>query len=343
MPADTYESILGLILQGVGNNNNAWGTIHDNSGFKPLARSIAGVNAITQVGGTLDLSTVVPPAGLRLDVDAIQIISSTLTSDLTIIVANASKTWEFWNKSTGAFNVYVKVPGGVAASGPSAPGGLVQIPRGVCITVICDGAGTLLRADDAEIGAFIASGKAAVGPGEIACNGASYLKTALPDLYAKIGTVWGSVDGTHFNVPNFTDTGRFLRSATGSVTAGTYQANQNLAHTHTITGAPGVGSLSTDSQGSHSHTINIGDPSHAHSTNAVAGTNTTGGGGFFCGNNTGATINGAFTGISASATTAGAHTHNVTGAPSVGSLATASQGGTEARPEAAVCTIAIRY
>ena len=40
---------------------------------------------------------------------------------------------------------------------------------------------------------------------------------------------------------------------------------------------------------------------------------------------------------------AGAHTHNITGAPGLGTLATASQGGTEARPESAAVLICIRY
>jgi len=34
------------------------------------------------------------------------------------------------------------------------------------------------------------------------CNGASYLRTDYPDLFAAIGTVWGAVDISHFNVPD---------------------------------------------------------------------------------------------------------------------------------------------
>ena len=43
----------------------------------------------------------------------------------------------------------------------------------------------------------------------------------------------------------------------------------------------------------------------------------------------------AVTGISVSIGSAGAHTHNITGAPSLGTVAVASQGGTEARAESA--------
>lgn len=33
------------------------------------------------------------------------------------------------------------------------------------------------------------------------CNGASYLRSDYPDLFAAIGTVWGAPDIAHFNVP----------------------------------------------------------------------------------------------------------------------------------------------
>lgn len=344
MAADTYDPILGLILQGTGNNNNSWGTVHDNSGFKPIARAIAGGNIITAAGGTVDLSTVAPPTGLRLDADHIQMMTGSLTSDLTIQVVNVSKTWRFWNRTTGAFNVYVKVPGGAAASGPSAPGGLVQIPAGVIVTVICDGAGTLIRADDADIGSFRSSGKAAAGPGEIVCNGASYARTALPDLFAKIGTVWGAVDGTHFNVPDLVTSNRFLRAAGGSVAVGTTQTSQNLAHTHPVTGAPSVGTLSTDVQGNHSHTAT--DLGHVHQqddfTMVHEGTlviSITGSGVFGLGQ--GGTTRSASANVQIAAS--GSHAHNVAGAPGLGTLATSSQGGAEVRPESAVALICIRY
>lgn len=35
------------------------------------------------------------------------------------------------------------------------------------------------------------------------CDGASLLRADYPDLFAVIGTLYGSVDGTHFNLPDF--------------------------------------------------------------------------------------------------------------------------------------------
>ncbi len=36
----------------------------------------------------------------------------------------------------------------------------------------------------------------------IRCDGSSWLRTDYPDLFAVIGTTFGAVDGTHFNVPD---------------------------------------------------------------------------------------------------------------------------------------------
>lgn len=338
MAADTYDPILGIILQGTGNNNNAWGTTFNNSAATPLGRAIGGVNIIGSTGGTVDLSTTVPPAGLRQDVDAIQLMNGTLTSALTIKVPNVSKIWWFENDTSGAFNTYVQLPGG------TSPNGLVQIPQGVAVMVMCDGAGHLRRLDRAKVGEFVYSGGTVVPAGTLLSDGSSLLRTDFPDLYNAIGTTWGAVDGTHFTLPKLTDTARFLRSSSGTLVPGTYQSNQNAAHTHAITGAPGVGTLSTDSQGNHSHTINVSDPTHLHVYAGPGVNSTTGGGSFQVSGPIGVVqTNSSSTGITASAATAGAHAHNVTGAPSAGTLATASQGGTEARPESAVCAISIRY
>jgi microcystin-dependent protein len=341
MVADTYDPFLGLILQGTGNNNNNWGNTCNVAMVSPAARAIAGVATRSNTGGSLNLSGSPPPAALRQDVDMIQLFNGALISDLTIIVPNLSKLWWFENDTSGSFNVFVQVPSGVS------PNGLVQIPQGLGVMVMCDGAGNLRRHDRAEVGSFRISGKASAGFGELACNGASLLRAEFPDLYSAIGTNWGSADSLHFTLPNFTDTGRFLRSSSGSLAVGTYQSNQNAAHTHSITGAPSAGTLGTDSQGSHTHSATPNEGSgHSHGGGAsnsgfVAATGLTGGSPPTYANygNTGL----ATTGMSITVASAGAHTHNITGAPGLGTLGTASQGGSEARPEAAVVLTCIRY
>lgn len=343
MAADTYDPILGLILQGVGNNNNTWGNTCNTSMISPVARAIAGINEITDTSGTVNLSAVTPPAGLRQDLHHIQLLTGALIDDLTVQVTDISKTWWFWNRTSGDFNVYVKVPDGAARSG-STPGGLVQIPQGRVVMIIADGDGTLIRGDDNEIGDIQISVKAALGPGELAANGASLLKSKFPDLYGKVGTGWGSVDSLHFTLPNFTTNNRFLRAAGGSIAVGTYQSSQNAAHTHLITGAPEVDSLTAESAGSHTHTASVTDPGHFHlfdrRDGGVNGGNIINGGVPI--GNTVATSS-STTGISVTIQSGGAHTHNVTGTLTAGTLATASQGSTEARPEAAAVLFGIRY
>lgn len=332
MAADTYDPILGLILQGTGNNNNNWGDVFNNSGARPIARAIGGVAVHSDVGGSLDLSGSPPPAGLRADIDMVQLFDGTLTSDLTVTVPNLSKLWWFQNNTSGSFFLYVKTPGGTA----------IQIPQGCGRMVMGDGNNNLIRSDKDEIGSIRMSCKAAIGAGELAPNGASLLKAAFPDLYAVIGTTWGSADSLHFTLPNFTDTGRFLRSSSGSLSVGTYQANQNAAHTHTGTGTI---SGTTDNPGNHTHSNYLSDPGHSHGgTIAYAfsgGPGSVGGGGSY-----GSQISAALdittnvTGISLTNAAGGAHTHTVSGTCS---FTTASSGGTEARPEAAVVLFGIRY
>ena len=334
--ASTYEQILGLILQGTGDNNNSWGTVHDNSGFKPIARAIAGVATHADTGGTLDLSGSPPPAGLRQDVDHIQIFTGALVSDLTVVVPALSKTWAFINRTSGSFSLLVKT------SGMATP---VQVPQGSIRRLLGDGT-SVYREDQEEVGALRISAKLSQYPGELLCNGASLLRSQYPDLFAAIGTTYGAADGLHFNIPDYVTNNRFLRAAGGSIATGTTQASQNKAHSHTVTGAPSVGTLSTDSQGSHSHTANTSESPHTHGLTQTVIINGTGGGiggGGSFGLPLGSGITAATTGLTVSITTGGAHTHNVTGAPGIGSLATATDGSSEARPENMAALICIRY
>lgn len=340
MTADTYDPILGLILQGTGNNNNTWGTIMDNSMITPAARAIGGYNVISATGGTVDLSGSPPPAALRQDIDAVQWANGALTSDLTIILPNLGKMFIVANGTTGAFQMFIKVPGG------TSPSGLVQIPQGKILLCMLDGHGNVFRMDRADVGTLLHHGGTSAPAGALVCNGASLLRAEFPDLFNAISTTWGSVDGTHFTLPNFQDTGRFLRSSSGSLSVGTYQANQNLTHTH----SGNTGNQSNDHTHSFSGTtgsMNANNP-HTHSSNAnqnpTQGT-LTGGSGFAVASVAlagGATINSTdinhqhgFSG-STSGVSAG-HTHAFTS--DTGSAAN----GAEARPESAVVLICIRY
>lgn len=60
-----------------------------------------------------------------------------------------------------------------------------------------------------------------VPTGFLVCDGTSYLRATYSTLFSVIGTAWGSLDGTHFNVPDFR--GQFMRGNTagmgGSISA----------------------------------------------------------------------------------------------------------------------------
>lgn len=334
MVADTYSARLGMLEMGTGNQNNSWGTSFNGSVTDIIDRAIAGVVTRSNTGGALDLSGSPPPAAARADLDAVQIFNGTLTSDLTVTVPNLSKIWDVCNFTSGAFNLFFKTASGTA----------VQIPQGARRKLILDGANNIYREDRDEVGKFVTCAYTAAGPGELACNGASLLRASYPDLFAKIGTTWGTVDGTHFTLPNLQDTGRYLRSSTGALTVGTYQSNLVGAHNHTVTGAPSVGTLGTDNPGNHTHANFLSDLGHNHGyTSTQANQSATGSGNPMLGQLGSTTGGNNQTPMSITNAAAGAHTHTITGAPGLGTLATASNVGAETRPESAVALICIKY
>lgn len=127
-------------------------------------------------------------------------------------------------------------------------------------------------------------------------------------------------------LPDFKTAGRYRRSRTSSSIIGTLQADQNQAHTHSlsVTGT-------TDSQGAHTHTVNITDPGHTHAGSNVNSSQAYGlaGGGpsLSLPKTEAGTIATATTGITASTVSNGAHTHSVTSTGTSGST-----GSAEARP-----------
>jgi microcystin-dependent protein len=89
------------------------------------------------------------------------------------------------------------------------------------------------------------------------CDGSSLDRTTFAALFAVIGTTYGSVDGTHFTVPDFRQkfplgvaaagTGNAIGATGGSID----HTHTSAAHTHTYTQVP-----------NHVHTIT--DPGHTH-------------------------------------------------------------------------------
>lgn len=55
---------------------------------------------------------------------------------------------------------------------------------------------------DSPIGTILAFGGADAPAGWMICDGTSLLRASYPELFAVIGTAFGSVDSTHFNIPD---------------------------------------------------------------------------------------------------------------------------------------------
>jgi len=93
--------------------------------------------------------------------------------------------------------------------------------------------------------------------GWLVCDGSSVLRADYPDLFTVIGTVYGTVDGTHFNLPDLrgrtalgmgTGSGLTPRALGDQVGEETHQLNtaELAAHSHSeITASPAVGAAIT--------------------------------------------------------------------------------------------------
>jgi len=184
-------------------------------------------------------------------------------------------------------------------------------------------------------------GKGGTGTGfrYLELDGSTWPNSAFPALATHLGQ-----GGTTFTLPNAYATGRFLRSRTATVTAGTAQANTVGAHTHPDVTAT-TGTESADHTHLFSGTTSVDSPDHTHSVPVNAGGASGGvtGGGSFSLNVAPSTptSNGASTRHTHtfSGTTSGrtaAHTHNVTVSTP------ANTGTTETRPEALSVVLCIK-
>lgn len=172
--------------------------------------------------------------------------------------------------------------------------------------------------------------------GYLLCDGSAISRTTYADLFAVIGTTYGTGDGsTTFNIPDMRSrlpvgvgSGRALASNEGIAEA-SRSAYFSHSHTHTISSDAAAHSHGTSgAAGSHVHAM--GDHSHTGSTNAIGDhdhtvtntytftqqTNTTTGGSSL--RLTGATY------VAAQTTTAGSHAHTVTTGSSGSSVNTGS-------------------
>jgi len=107
--------------------------------------------------------------------------------------------------------------------------------------------------------------------GWLICAGQSLSRSAYPELFAVLGTTYGSASSSTFNLPDYrgrasagldVDSGGYADrlttpnsrtlGATGGAQSVTLTTDQMPAHTHTVSG-------STNSAGAHTHTLTVED------------------------------------------------------------------------------------
>jgi microcystin-dependent protein len=122
--ADTYTNTLGVILMGIGGDNNTWGTNLNNSVFQIFEDAIVGSLSTAASAGALgpsnilDLSTNPPPAGPSAARYAELIFTGAIAANQTVKVPNLHKTWWVKNSTTGAFTVSMQTPSGTPVAIP---------------------------------------------------------------------------------------------------------------------------------------------------------------------------------------------------------------------------------
>lgn len=123
-----------------------------------------------------------------------------------------------------------------------------------------DGSVTAVKLASDATGAFCLPGfiqpygGATAPTGWLLCDGASYPRATYPDLFTAIGVAFGSVDGTHFNVPNLK--GKVPVGKDAAQTEFDVLGETGGAKTHTHTGPSHT--HATDVQGGHGHTTGAG-------------------------------------------------------------------------------------
>lgn len=92
------------------------------------------------------------------------------------------------------------------------------------------------------------------------CDGRALNRGTYSDLFALIGTIWGSGDGVStFNIPLIGD---FVRASSATRAVGSSQDSQNLAHSHSVI---------VNSGGTHAHDCRIGGSGSSQSSSWFSG------------------------------------------------------------------------
>lgn len=143
------------------------------------------------------------------------------------------------------------------------------------------GGGGSIIADGVPIGVIMQYSANTAPENYLFCDGSSLLRTDYPDLFNLIGTMYGSVDTNHFNLPDIQERvpiGKSANSPYNVLNNKGGEANHILtvselaSHTHTQNEHNHTQNEHTHTQNSHTHGMN----SHTHSVSITSGNNSVG-------------------------------------------------------------------
>lgn len=128
--------------------------------------------------------------------------------------------------------------------------------------------------DNTPVGTIISYGASEPPAGYLPCAGQSLLRDDHPDLFAVVGTAWGSAseansavaDGTRFNLPDLS--GRFLRGVDPSNDGADDDAGNRTRLVAGGSDGKNVGTYQSEQLFQHKHSVS--DPGHSHLGNATA-------------------------------------------------------------------------
>lgn len=160
------------------------------------------------------------------------VLTGTLTSNINVIFPSWVKSWTVVNNCTGNFNITCKTASG---SGVSVVSGLVS-------RLFCDGTNITdetYNPNNDMVGAVVAFAMNNAPTGWLVADGSSKSRTTYARLFSRIGTTYGSGDGsTTFNLPDAR--AEFIRGfdAGRGVDAerafGSNQSQSLQSHTHNL-------------------------------------------------------------------------------------------------------------
>ena len=285
MPS-TYSPSLRLELMGAGDQAGNWGNTTNTNLGSLIEQAITGVGYITMSDAT---TTLTPGSGILDQArNAAIILLGTLTANRELIIPSVNKLYIIGNYTTGGYNVTVKTSSGT---------GFV-VKNNFSLWVYCDGTNVYSASipsrsvtganlqnatitGDLTVEGTVFSGGGPVMPtgsileyggttaptGWLLCDGASVSRATYAALFAVIGTAYGSVDGSTFNVPDRRDRvavgagSTYTRGQAGGATTSTTSLNGSHAHGEATVGHALTEAQmpihqhggATDGQGSHDH------------------------------------------------------------------------------------------